>query len=56
VSFDDVYDWNEEVEVNVVLSLPSNKSAFAAGITLSQLSPMLPSLEETFFEMTGDSE
>jgi ABC-2 type transport system ATP-binding protein len=33
-----------------------NKSAFAAGITLSQLSPMLPSLEETFFEMTGDSE
>jgi ABC-2 type transport system ATP-binding protein len=33
-----------------------NKAAFAAGITLSQLSPMLPSLEETFFEMTGDSE
>lgn len=32
-----------------------NKSAFAMGITLSQLSPMLPSLEETFFEMTGDS-
>ena len=33
-----------------------NQAAFAAGVTLSQLSPMLPSLEETFFEMTGDSE
>jgi ABC-2 type transport system ATP-binding protein len=33
-----------------------NKSAFAAGITISRLTPMLPSLEETFFEMTGDSQ
>ncbi|MEI6844115.1 MAG: ABC transporter ATP-binding protein [Actinomycetes bacterium] len=33
-----------------------NKMAFDAGITLSQLAPVLPSLEETFFEMTGDSE
>jgi len=33
-----------------------NKLAFDAGITLSQLSPVLPSLEETFFEMTGDDE
>lgn len=33
-----------------------NKLAFAAGITLSQISPVLPSLEETFFEMTGDDE
>jgi ABC-2 type transport system ATP-binding protein len=31
-----------------------NKAAFDAGITLSQLSPQLPNLEETFFEMTGD--
>lgn len=30
-----------------------NKSAFAAGITLSQLNPTMPNLEETFFEMTG---
>jgi ABC-2 type transport system ATP-binding protein len=30
-----------------------NKQAFAAGITLSQLTPTLPNLEETFFEMTG---
>jgi ABC-2 type transport system ATP-binding protein len=31
-----------------------NKAAFDAGITLSQLTPQLPNLEETFFEMTGD--
>ena len=31
-----------------------NKLAFDSGITLAQLSPILPSLEETFFEMTGD--
>ena len=31
-----------------------NKLAFDSGITLAQLAPVLPSLEETFFEMTGD--
>jgi ABC-2 type transport system ATP-binding protein len=31
-----------------------NRAAFDAGITLSQLTPQLPNLEETFFEMTGD--
>ena len=31
-----------------------NRTAFDAGITLSQLTPQLPNLEETFFEMTGD--
>jgi ABC-2 type transport system ATP-binding protein len=30
-----------------------NKKAFASGITLSELTPTLPNLEETFFEMTG---
>ncbi len=30
-----------------------NKMAFDAGITLSQRTPTLPNLEETFFEMTG---
>jgi ABC-2 type transport system ATP-binding protein len=30
-----------------------NKKAFEAGITLAQLTPTLPNLEETFFEMTG---
>lgn len=33
-----------------------NRSAFEAGITLTSLSSVLPTLEETFFEMTGDSE
>ena len=31
-----------------------NKAAFAAGITLSSLAPVQASLEDTFFEMTGD--
>ena len=31
-----------------------NKLAFEAGILLIQLSPQLPNLEETFFEMTGE--
>ena len=31
-----------------------NKKSFDAGITLTQLAPQLPNLEETFFEMTGD--
>jgi ABC-2 type transport system ATP-binding protein len=31
-----------------------NRAAFDVGITLSQLTPQLPNLEETFFEMTGD--
>jgi ABC-2 type transport system ATP-binding protein len=30
-----------------------NKKAFEAGIVLAQLTPTLPNLEETFFEMTG---
>lgn len=30
-----------------------NRLAFESGIVLAQLSPVLPSLEETFFEMTG---
>lgn len=33
-----------------------NKLSFDAGITLAQLTPVLPTLEETFFEMTGDEE
>lgn len=33
-----------------------NKLAFESGIVLSQLSPVLPTLEETFFEMTGAGE
>lgn len=33
-----------------------NQLAFESGIVLSLLSPVLPSLEETFFEMTGTGE
>lgn len=33
-----------------------NRSAFEAGITLASLTTVLPTLEETFFEMTGDNE
>jgi ABC-2 type transport system ATP-binding protein len=33
-----------------------NRLAFEAGITLASLTSVLPTLEETFFEMTGDSE
>jgi ABC-2 type transport system ATP-binding protein len=32
-----------------------NRAAFDAGITLSSISVVLPTLEETFFEMTGDN-
>jgi ABC-2 type transport system ATP-binding protein len=31
-----------------------NRKAFASGILITQLSPQLPNLEETFFDMTGD--
>jgi ABC-2 type transport system ATP-binding protein len=32
-----------------------NRLAFDSGITLSSISVVLPTLEETFFEMTGDN-
>ena len=31
-----------------------NRAAFDGGVVLSQLTPQLPNLEETFFEMTGE--
>ena len=31
-----------------------NRASFAAGIVLASLTPVRPSLEETFFEMTGE--
>jgi len=33
-----------------------NRLAFESGITLASLTSVLPTLEETFFEMTGDSQ
>lgn len=31
-----------------------NKAAFEAGIILTSLTPVRPTLEDTFFEMTGE--
>ena len=33
---------------------PSNKAAFEAGVVLESLTPVRASLEDTFFEMTGN--
>ena len=47
---------NNEVHIqaNAEWAATLNRAAFDAGITLAQLSPQIPNLEETFFEMTGD--
>ena len=47
---------NNEVHIqaNADWAATLNHAAFDAGITLAQLSPQVPNLEETFFEMTGD--
>jgi ABC-2 type transport system ATP-binding protein len=47
---------NNEVHIqaNADWAATLNRAAFDAGITLAQLSPQVPNLEETFFEMTGD--
>lgn len=37
------------------VSAEINRMAFDAGITLSSISVVLPTLEETFFEMTGEN-
>lgn len=48
---------NDQIEINAELGFSSvfNKAAFEAGIVLSSLTPIRPTLEETFFEMTGES-
>jgi ABC-2 type transport system ATP-binding protein len=47
---------NNEVHIqaNADWAATLNRAAFDTGITLAQLSPQVPNLEETFFEMTGD--
>jgi len=47
---------NSEVHVQAEADWAAtlNRAAFDAGLTLAQLTPQLPNLEETFFEMTGD--
>ena len=43
-----------EVSGDVNFSSKFNKAAFDAGIILSSLTPVRPTLEDTFFEMTGE--
>jgi ABC-2 type transport system ATP-binding protein len=43
-----------EVNGDVNFSSKLNKAAFDAGIILSSLTPVRPTLEDTFFEMTGE--
>jgi ABC-2 type transport system ATP-binding protein len=51
-----------EQDGNLLISAPPewspvlNRLAFEAGITLSAISAVRPTLEETFFELTGDNE
>jgi ABC-2 type transport system ATP-binding protein len=48
---------NDVVEVSgdIDFSGKLNKAAFDAGIILTSLTPVRPTLEDTFFEMTGES-
>jgi ABC-2 type transport system ATP-binding protein len=50
-----IRDGSVHVEGPAEWALDFNRAAFDAGITLSQLTPQLPNLEETFFEMTGEN-
>ena len=43
-----------EVSGDINFSSKLNKAAFDAGIVLSSLTPVRPTLEDTFFEMTGE--
>ena len=49
-----IVDQNVHVTGAADYSAQFNKSAFDAGIILESLTPIRPSLEDTFFEMTGD--
>ena len=47
-------DGSLHIEAAQEASATINRMAFEAGITLASISIVLPTLEETFFEMTGD--
>lgn len=49
-----IRDNEVHIQANADWAATLNRAAFDAGITLAQLSPVVPNLEETFFEMTGD--
>jgi ABC-2 type transport system ATP-binding protein len=50
-----IIDGSLHIEAAQEASATINRMAFEAGITLASISIVLPTLEETFFEMTGDS-
>ena len=50
-----IADGSLHIEAAQEASATINRMAFEAGITLASISVVLPTLEETFFEMTGDS-
>ena len=49
-----IIDGSLHIEAAQEASATINRMAFEAGITLASISIVLPTLEETFFEMTGD--
>ena len=50
-----VVEGNLHISAPIEASAAINRMAFESGITLSSISVVLPTLEETFFEMTGDN-
>ena len=50
-----IVDGSLHIAAPINASAEINRTAFEAGITLASISVALPTLEETFFEMTGDS-
>jgi ABC-2 type transport system ATP-binding protein len=50
-----IIDGSLHIEAAQEASPAINRMAFEAGITLASISVVLPTLEETFFEMTGDN-
>ena len=50
-----IIDGSLQIEAAQEASPAINRMAFEAGITLASISVVLPTLEETFFEMTGDN-
>ena len=50
-----IHDGAVHVIANDEWAIEFNKLSFAQGLTLASLSAVRPTLEETFFEMTGDT-
>ena len=48
-----IYETELWIDADASESAPFNKAAFESGITLSSITVALPTLEETFFEMTA---